>query len=800
MAAKQHASEPEAPEHRSSRRAWAATCGAALFVAGGATTFTAPGRSTSAGVTSGSAVAPSRPAPTQPAAIAEPVAVASRAEGPGATVSAEVLAGSTALGLLLASNRSKGRRHTQKARVVAARPSTARPAAPPGGYCEALEACVRRKTRTVYIGDVPVGSEHPIATQTMTTTLTSDVEATVAQVKKCADMGIDIVRITVQGMTEAKACEHIKRRLLEDGYKTPLVADIHFTPKVALACADYVDKVRVNPGNFADGRKSFDTISELTQEDIDEAKKAIEESFGPLVLKLKEKNKALRIGVNHGSLAERILFQYGDSPEGMVASALEFGEICRKHDFHNFVFSMKSSNPQVMVNAYRSLAREMYKLGWDYPLHLGVTEAGGGADGRIKSAVGIGALLLDGIGDTIRVSLTEDPEFEAKPCISLRSVAERAIGKGVAPFEEHTERRNGVFSRRKCEFPIDLPLNQDGSVLATMDVKELKDLDRAALCARLGLRLRADGDVQKDWKSIDVVVIHGMVPPGAGVKIKSILDIPVGVICQPGPNVPEGATVMVTADAAAAGDAMPQRLGGHALVFTGAESEETMRKALKNASSRLLLLRPESQEARTFIARRFFAVLSTIDEGKSVPTMLWFRYPKAPGQDEDDVVVRASADFGSIYVDGMGEGILWDAEDFTPDQLRESSFNLLQASRMRISKTEFISCPSCGRTLFNLQDTTAKIQERTGHLPGVRIAVMGCIVNGPGEMADADFGYVGSGVGKIDLYVNYDCVKRAIPSEGAVDALVNLIKEHGKWQEPVEEVESEQVGAMAAVL
>eukprot|EP00435_Cladocopium_sp_Y103_P000937 s2626_g1.t1 len=356
---------------------------------------------------------------------------------------AAVAAGSLALVL---GSRTKGVRRAQKVHVVPTR--TTRPAVPSGVYCEAAEKCERRKTRTaltqgpngpqVYVGEVPVGSEHPIATQTMTTTLTSDVDATVEQIKKCADMGIDIVRITVQGMKEAKACEGIKKKLLEDGYKTPIVADIHFTPKVALVCADFVDKVRVNPGNFTEGRKSFDTIDELSDEDIKEAQAAIEEALTPLVLKLKEQNKAMRIGVNHGSLSERILFQYGDSPEGMVASAIEFGEVCRKHDFHNFIFSMKSSNPQVMVNAYRQLAREMYKLGWDrdYPLHLGVTEAGGGADGfclsreehlgakgakgRIKSAVGIGALLLDGLGDTIRVSLTEDPEFEAKPCVALR--------------------------------------------------------------------------------------------------------------------------------------------------------------------------------------------------------------------------------------------------------------------------------------------------------------------------------------------------------------------------------------------
>lgn len=692
------------------------------------------------------------------------------------------------------SRRTQGCAKKQRLQGVVA-PTHALPA---GGYCEAVEKCDRRKARTVTIGDVPVGSGHRIATQTMTTTLTSDVEATVEQVKRCADMGVDVVRITVQGMREAKACEGIKKRLLEDGYTTPLVADIHFTPKVALACADFVDKVRVNPGNFADGRKSFDTIDELGEDDVKEAQEAIEEAFVPLVKKLKEQNKALRIGVNHGSLAERILFQYGDSPEGMVASAVEFGEICRKYDYHNFVFSMKSSNPKVMVQAYRQLAREMYKLGWDYPMHLGVTEAGGGADGRIKSAVGIGALLLDGIGDTIRVSLTEDPEYEAAPCKALRKVAESAINKGVPTFDEPGARREGNMSKRKCEYPIDVPLNVDGSVLTLISAEDLASFNDKSLCERLGLRLRADGDIQKDWKSIDVIVVDGALSQPAIDNAKKILDVPAGVLCRPADNIPDGVTVLH--DASAVDTPLPERLGGYALLFTGEESLEEVEKAVSNAKPRFILLKPVSQEGVTFLGRRFFATLAASESAKEVPVMLWFSY-QGEGCDEDEMVIQASAEFGSLFVDSLGEGMLWDVDTISAEMLRESSFNLLQASRMRISKTEFISCPSCGRTLFNLQDTTAKIQERTGHLPGVRIAVMGCIVNGPGEMADADFGYVGSGVGKIDLYVNYDCVQRGIPSEKAVDALVELIKEHGRWADPPEddEVEGESVDAVAVM-
>jgi (E)-4-hydroxy-3-methylbut-2-enyl-diphosphate synthase len=651
----------------------------------------------------------------------------------------------------------------------------------------------------VTIGNVKIGSEHPIAIQTMTTTKTDDVEATVAQIKKCAEEGIDIVRITVQGMREAKACEAIRNRLDEDGCFTPIVADIHFTPKVALACADFVDKVRVNPGNFADGRKSFDTVDQdANKEALDkEAKEHIEEVFSPLVLKLKEQGKAMRIGVNHGSLAERILFQYGDTPEGMVAHAVEFAEICRKYDYHNFCFSMKASNPKVMVAAYRALAREMYKREWDYPLHLGVTEAGGGSDGRIKSASGIGTLLLDGLGDTIRVSLTEDPEYEAKPCISLRKVAELASGKGVEPFDEPKDRREGLISRRKCKFPFDVRLNTDGSVLAKVTTEELVSLDTTTLCELFDLRLRQDGDIQKDWKSTDAVVVEGEMTSEAAEKVQVLLEATIGVLTRPGDNLPPGCTLMHDGTDAAAGPVLPDRIGGRALIFDGTEPTGVIAEALKNVAPRLILFRPENQEGINFLGRKLFTTLANLEGAEKTPVMLWFRYPSVEGQDEDDIVVRASADFGSLFLDGFGEGVLWEAADLSPNAIRESSFNLLQACRMRISKTEFISCPSCGRTLFDLQEVTAKIEKRTGHLPGVRIAIMGCIVNGPGEMADADFGYVGSGVGKIDLYVNYDCVQRGISSENGVDKLIDLIKEHGRWQEPPDAVVTEDSDAIA---
>jgi len=355
------------------------------------------------------------------------------------------------------------------------------------------------------------------------------------------------------------------------------------------------------------------------------------------------------------------------------------------------------------------------------------------------------------------------------------------------PFFEGPSRRDGRFERRVCDFPLDVPLNTDGSVLSLMTAESLESLGRAELCQELGLHMRADGDVQKDFKSLDAVVIDGPISESVAGKVKDLLNVPIGVLCSPGPHVPEGATLLH--DCGSVLEPLPQRLGGHAVVCTGEEPAEVIDAAMRFVDPRVVLLRPKQKDGITFLARRFFATLASLGLPRSVPVMLWFSYGSEDDQGPDDVVVRASADFGSLFVDGLGEGLLWEAGSMSADDLRESSFNLLQAARMRISKTEFISCPSCGRTLFDLQETTAKIQKRTGHLPGVRIAVMGCIVNGPGEMADADFGYVGSGVGKVDLYVGYNCVRRAIPSENAVDALEGLIREHGRWQDPPEQGE-----------
>ncbi len=486
---------------------------------------------------------------------------------------------------------------------------------------------MRWKTRVVQVGEIGIGGDNPVRIQSMTTSNTRDVKATVDQVLKLQDAGCEIVRLTVQGKKEAEACGEIKNELIRLRCTTPLVADIHFYPPAALLVADFVDKVRVNPGNFVDTRASFKKIvytDELYQKEI----LKIEEEFLPLIEKCKKRGIAMRIGTNHGSLSDRIMNRYGDTPFGMVESAFEFARVCRKYDYHNFVFSMKASNPLVMIQAYRVLVNEMVKIGWNYPLHLGVTEAGNGEDGRIKSAVGIGSLLLDGLGDTIRVSLTEDPWEE------------------IAPGKKMIE-----FAKERAKLRIASP------------------------------------EIQRRKRKVMV---------------------------EPDP-------------------------------------------------SSLILENPN---------REFFDSYT----GES-PVILKGQYDLPP----EDLIILASMELGSLLIDGLGEGVQVSA----PNKPKDFEKNLLQACRMLSFKTDFIACPGCGRTLFDLQKVTNQIKEKTGHLPGVKIAVMGCIVNGPGEMADADFGYVGSKPGKIDLYVGKTCVERDIDFADAEKKLIDLIKSHGKWIEKI---------------
>ena len=618
--------------------------------------------------------------------------------------------------------------------------------------------------------------------------------------KKCADAGAEMVRITVQGMQEAKACAEIKKRLVEDGYDTPLIADIHFAPKVAMMVAECFDKIRVNPGNFADGRKKFEDILYETDEEYNAEIEEIEKVFTPLVLKCKERGVAMRIGTNHGSLSARTLSRYGDTPAGMVESAFEFARICRKHDYHNFVFSMKASNPLVMVQAYRLLAHEMYKLGWDYPLHLGVTEAGEGEDGRMKSSIGIGALLLDGLGDTIRVSLTEASHLEMEPCTRLRDLGMKACADeiGVDEFEE-TGRNFKSFGRRESQLPmqdeadeIDFRniLHRDGSVISAVTPAMLASED--PFYRDLGAKL-AVGMPLRDIATSDSIFLRE-IPAASDEKairsIRRLQEIGVGIIAPIdalAANPVKNAIALVPAKEAA-GATMPEGAARMAITFDGSETAEEIAAALKTEPVMALICTPAGT-SRLHASRRIFTELCKIEaEDKRIPVIHHIVFDSDAVK--DDVVIQSGAQVGGLLCDGLGDGVMIDHPDMKLDYLRTTSFGLLQGSRMRNTKTEYVSCPSCGRTLFDLQEVTAAISERTGHLPGVAIAVMGCIVNGPGEMADADFGYVGGAPGKIDLYVGKEVVKRGIDNDTACDELIQLIKDHGRWVEKEEEEEA----------
>ncbi len=593
-------------------------------------------------------------------------------------------------------------------------------------YCVSTSRCRRWPTREVKVGTVGVGGSNPIRIQSMTTTSTRDVEGTAQQIIKLADAGCEIVRVTVQGKKEAEACEAIKSKLIAKGCLIPLAADIHFYPPAALMVADSVEKVRINPGNFVDKRASFQVI-EYNEEIYLAERQRIEEKFAPLIEKCKALGRALRIGTNHGSLSDRIMNRFGDTPIGMVESALEYAHICRKYDFHNFVFSMKSSNPKIMIQAYRLLVSKMIELGWNYPLHLGVTEAGEGEDGRVKSAIGIGSLLLDGLGDTVRVSLTEDPWHEMDPCRRLVSLAERSQGKGTDPFFESRDFMK--FEKRNTASPH--YLHPNGSVaLSLANPEEV-------------------GKVEPDF-----------------ILLPQKRDASLPVITDPIDLSTVGQTTAQSRFAL-----LPQQTES----VVSVRSEENWDQLITLNPELILLSLPS--DGRLQKARKFFERLRS--DAIDAPVILNFRYD----QSWDDTVIQASAECGALLCDGFGEGLMLEGPH-SPDALADLSFRILQGSRMRAVKTEFISCPSCGRTLFNLQEVTKRIRDKTAHLPGVKIAIMGCIVNGPGEMADADFGYVGSKSDKIDLYVGKTCVEKNIDHHDADERLIALIKAHGKWQDP----------------
>lgn len=640
-------------------------------------------------------------------------------------------------------------------------------------YCESIFQTRRRKTRQVLVGNVGVGGDNPIRIQSMTTSDTKDVDATIEQIIKLADYGCEIARVTVQGKKEATACEGIKNGLIQRGYTIPLVADIHFYPPAAMLVADFVDKVRINPGNFIDKRATFKDV-EHTEESYAKVLERIEEKFAPLIEKLKKQGKSLRIGVNHGSLSDRIMTKYGDTPEGMVQSAIEFTEVARRNDYHDIIYSMKSSNPLVMVQAYRLLAARMDALGWDYPLHLGVTEAGEGEDGRIKSAIGIGSLLLDGIGETIRVSLTEDPWLEIDPCKRLIAFAEH-YRKFQSPSFEESFRDFNKIEKRTVLLPENLPLHRDGTCGVAL---ASKDLIPSVFTEKLGCK----SSREKSLATPDLVLLNeDFANTSTEETIDQFKKIGIGIGTERGG---EGRFEIISLQDAAAHF---KKAKEEELFSLMAKENKTPRAYLVETTDELdwegLRYLPSGaiffapKEDRLHQGRRFFEFLNK--HAIQMPVILYFSYEGS----WEDIVIAASTECGSLLADGLGEGILLHGSHST-DKFRQLGFNILQGCRMRTTKTEFISCPSCGRTLFNLQEVSERIRQKTKHLPGVKIAIMGCIVNGPGEMADADFGYVGSAAGKIDLYVGKTCVEKGIDHTNADEKLIDLIKAHDRWVEP----------------
>lgn len=658
-------------------------------------------------------------------------------------------------------------------------------------YSPSLTQYKRLITREVRIGDLLLGNGHPIRTQTMTTTDTMDTAATVAQTIRCIEAGAELVRITAPSKKEAENLAEIRRKLHAAGYRTPLVADIHFTPNAAEIAAGIVEKVRVNPGNYVD-KKKFDFINYTDTEYRAEIER-IRERFLPLVKLCKQYGTAMRIGTNHGSLSDRIMSRYGDSPVGMVESALEFLRIARDENYHQIVLSMKSSNPQVMVQAYRLLVQKMdEEFGECYPLHLGVTEAGDGEDGRIKSAVGIGTLLEDGIGDTIRVSLTEDPEFEIPVCRDI--IRKYTQGVSLAPEVPALEKLpyDPFNYRRRKSFAV---ANIGGGHVPVViaDLSKVDRLDPHAL-ESIGYRYDAASD---KWniadQAADFVYTGKRIPDFALPGTLRVIASPEAYATAADK---EKVVPIIDIHDYPASESNPYLNFVMLDCFSEQAPDEALLRQAAVDKTVVFCLSSTNQNAMQSIRRMFVEfmrlgidnpVVIITDSGEHTP---------------DEHLVKLATDTGALLLDGLGDGICLGYTDAaTMDNARASgrtylpvkdihqftnntAFSILQATRTRISKTEYISCPSCGRTLFDLQETTAKIREATHHLKGVKIAIMGCIVNGPGEMADADFGYVGSGVGKITLYKNKEVVKKNVPSEIAVDELIQLLKDHGAWVEP----------------
>jgi (E)-4-hydroxy-3-methylbut-2-enyl-diphosphate synthase len=672
-------------------------------------------------------------------------------------------------------------------------------------YCESLTDYKRLKTKEVRIGDLLLGNFHPIRVQTMTTTDTMNTMATVEQSIRCIEAGSELVRITAPSKNEAENLLHIKNELRKRGYHTPLVADIHFTPNAAEIAARIVEKVRVNPGNYVD-KKKFELI-EYTDADYAEEIDRIRERFTPLIKICKEYGTAMRIGTNHGSLSDRIMSRYGDTPMGMVESAMEFLRIARNESYHNIVLSMKSSNPQVMVQAYRLLVKTMFdEFRECYPLHLGVTEAGDGEDGRIKSAVGIGTLLEDGLGDTIRVSLTEDPELEIPVCRDLvkRYVSSLSTVNNPQKVPAIDKLSYDPFTYQRRET---FEVGNIGGKHVPVVVADLSKIQKITHTHLQSVGYTYDSTTDK-WNISDAAADYIFTG-------HQVLDF----------ALPGTLKVIVYPEAWTEAEDMNKYFpiyqdSGYAEAKTksdqlnfvmvdcfnsGADSFAWLDQLANDPTVALCLSSTNKNAMQS--ARRMYVEL--MNRGIKNPVINITDSPDINReQTADEHLIHYATETGALLLDGLGDGIClgmtmknYDQMTKNYEQLNASgrnysnnltieqfinntSFGILQATRTRISKTEYISCPSCGRTLFDLQETTAKIRSRTNHLKGLKIAIMGCIVNGPGEMADADFGYVGSGPGKITLYKGKEIMKRNVNSEVAVEELINLLKENEAWTEP----------------
>ena len=656
-------------------------------------------------------------------------------------------------------------------------------------YCNSLTKYSRFKTREVYIGEIALGGNNPIRIQSMTTTNTMDTKATVEQTIRMVEAGCEFVRITAPSKSEAENLANIKKELRARGCNVPLIADIHFTPNAAEIAARIVEKVRINPGNYVD-KKKFESL-DYTDESYNAELERIREKFSPLVKICKEYGTALRIGTNHGSLSDRIMSRYGDTPLGMVESALEFVRICEEFNYHNIVLSMKASNPQVMVQAYRLLIIKMQEEGMNYPLHLGVTEAGGGEDGRIKSALGIGTLLEDGIGDTIRVSLTEDPEYEAPVAISLSNrYKERLPHKEIEevhyiPYDPLS------YSRRNTIEVFGIGGSNVPCVFA--DYSDRKISSPNAL-NDIGYSYEPASD---KWKMSDIasdfIYLGKQLPPfELPMGLKSVLNYDVWKTLSPN----EKLFPLFNSVDYLSSDIKSPHLNFVELEYDSLTSE--LLSAVKHDSTAVIVLTTSNKHG---MAEQRRAFIKLIENEIKNPVIIKRFYSHL---NFDEVRLYSSTDIGALLLDGFGDGVWLAVENILDKQekkniyvksfvkVKESKesiinrtlFGILQAARVRISKTEYIACPSCGRTLFDLQETTEMIRKRTEHLKGVKIAIMGCIVNGPGEMADADYGYVGSGTDRITLYRGKDIVKRNIPAASAVDSLIELIKEDNNWIDP----------------